>query len=269
MKVSSITLLFIYCFILSFFLVYLLYHQNNSGNVNQAILQKTIVNASEDNIFYTNLFYKIASNLGIDKISHRYHNLYGTHLGPLRHKPLNFLEIGLGCTMNYGPGKSLLAWKQYLTNPDTKISYIEFDRDCALKFNPPVVHKMFIGDQANFEFLDRVGHEAGPFDFIVDDGGHKRTHQINSLIGLWPFLKSNGVYVLEDICSTLIRGYDDSEETPIDIIYKLIMILNDAINPNIPNKVPIKQTFSPSIVELSKTILSINCYYRACVFIKK
>ena len=95
----------------------------------------------------------------------------------MRHKQLNFLEIGLGCLKEYGSGRSIFAWPKYLTHTDTKISFIESDRTCAEKFTS-YVHKMFIGDQSDFEFLKQIGEKSGPFDFIVDDGGHKRTHQV-------------------------------------------------------------------------------------------
>lgn len=271
MKSLGITILIIFSATQTILLIYLFCYPNlntpNESTIQQPI--ETASNPQESTKNLIDLFFKIASNLGIDKIHHRYFNLYGIYLGPLRHKPLNFLEIGLGCTMKYGPGKSLLAWRQFLTHPETRISYIEFNRECAEKFNPPVVHNMFIGDQSDFDFLERVGKEGGPYDVIVDDGGHKRTFQVNSFLGLWPFVKPNGgIYVLEDICFTFTKGFDNSNESAIDMIHKLIMLLND-VNTSGPNVIKVNQTFNPALVEASKTILSINCFYHGCVFVKK
>ena len=88
-------------------------------------------------------------------------------------------------------------------------------------------------------------------------------------MGLWPYVKPNGgVYVLEDLYSTFWNnGYDDSDETAIDMIHKLIMIYNGVLNPK--NPVKVNMTFSPLLVETSRSILSINCYFHACLFIKK
>ena len=58
-------------------------------------------------------------------------------------------------------------------------------------------------------FLEKVGKEGGPFDVIVDDGGHSRQMQINSLIGLWPYVKSNGFYIIEDLGTNFNQNYND------------------------------------------------------------
>ena len=53
-------------------------------------------------------FYQLAQSIGTDKvIAHQYQHLYEKYLEPIKHKPLRLLEVGLGCDMHYGPGKSL------------------------------------------------------------------------------------------------------------------------------------------------------------------
>lgn len=44
--------------------------------------------------------------------------MYEKYLDPIRHKPLKMLEIGLGCNMAYGPGKSYYTWLEFLPNVD-------------------------------------------------------------------------------------------------------------------------------------------------------
>ena len=124
-------------------------------------------------------FRKIASEAGTDKVnSHTYHNLYGTHFSQYRDKKINLLEIGLGCNMGYGPGKSLIVWRKYFTHPETRVNVLEYDRPCAEKFRPPITNGLYIGDQANFTLLEIVGSESGPYDIIIDDGGHFRSHMV-------------------------------------------------------------------------------------------
>lgn len=108
--------------------------------------------------------------------------LYGIHLGLIRHKPLNFIELGFGCTTI--PSHSINIWRQFLTNAHTNISLVEFDARCAAETEQLVVgggdqhgDHMFVGDQGDVDmFLKRVGVEGGPFDVIVDNGGQKRAN---------------------------------------------------------------------------------------------
>jgi hypothetical protein len=44
--------------------------------------------------------------------------VYEKYLEPIRDKPLKMLEIGLGCNMAYGPGKSYYTWLEFLPNVD-------------------------------------------------------------------------------------------------------------------------------------------------------
>lgn len=50
-------------------------------------------------------FHVIGLETKTDKIIYR--ELYEWYLGPRRHDAIRLLEIGLGCTMHYGPGASL------------------------------------------------------------------------------------------------------------------------------------------------------------------
>ena len=123
-----------------------------------------------------NDFYRIASKYGTDKVTdHSYHNVYGHYLAWRRNDPIDLLEIGLGCIMVYGPGKSLLAWREFL--PNAKISILEYDGKCAKKFEDQVEH-MFVGDQSDFNVLENVGKVGGPYDIIIDDGGHSNKQQV-------------------------------------------------------------------------------------------
>jgi hypothetical protein len=58
-----------------------------------------------------------------------------------------------------------------------------------------------LGDQADRGFLESVVERHGPFDIIVDDGGHTMEQQITSIETLFPSLVDGGVYIVED-CHT-------------------------------------------------------------------
>ena len=75
-----------------------------------------------------------------------------------------------------------------------------------------------IGDQADPAFLDRVGAAHGPFDLIVDDGGHKMHQQITSFRHLWPQLRDRGLYIVEDVHTSYWPGFGGGLREPRSFI---------------------------------------------------
>ena len=214
-------------------------------------------------------------NLGIkfsnDKVqTHHYENMYGILLAHLTSEKFNFLEIGLGCHPGY-TGTSIPLWRAYL--PNITYSLLENNAKCAEPYRAKV-DNLFLGDQSDFQFLDVVGTTAGPFQVIVDDGGHSRRQQVNSLIGLWPHLKQNGgIYVIEDFYYSFSKNlhYYDSEESSFDLLMQLIVLLNDPteIEHLQGSKVIKPFKIKEHALAISKELMSIHCYKRACVLIKK
>ena len=214
-------------------------------------------------------FKNISLRHGTDKVTtHHYEYLYGSVLGLLKKKALNFLEVGLGCGMSYGPGKSIPVWREYL--PHARISIMEYNENCAAPFKEKV-DNLFTGDQSDLKTLERVGTQAGPFDFIVDDGGHTRKQQVISVIGLWPYVAPKGVYVIEDFFTSFIRQYNDYGESAYDLVTQLIILMN---NPTPAGFGPATHVF-PNVTiteharKISRSLLSISCFERACVLFKK
>ena len=195
--------------------------------------------------------------------THHYETMYGQLLGPFRNRKLKFMEIGLGCgDHGGGPGHSLRLWRKYL--PQANISIFEYDEKCALEFKNQV-ENLFIGDSGDLNLLQSIGEKYGPFDFIVDDGGHTRKSQINGLVGFWPHMTSKGVYVIEDI---YLSTREDRSKSSLDLIFQILLLFNE-INSNyinfIRDEIPVEK-FARDIV---KDLMSIQCYSHACAFIKK
>ena len=263
-------LLFTFSFVLIIILIYSNYKNRNSDKYSSCInnhhgsRQKD--NLRDEYQYWTDLFAEIGKRHGTDKISsHSYQNVYGHFLGPLREKEINFLEIGIGCSPGQIPGLSILLWKEYI--PNIKLSMLEYNGTCAEQFRSQLEH-LFIGDQSDFDLLNKIG-KVGPFDVVVDDGGHSRRQQINSLIGLWPYLKSKGVYIIEDIMFSFTKEFNDNEnESIFDVISQLFFLFND------PSPFPFKSIYpdkeiSNEIRKVFQDLLSINCYLRVCALIKK
>ena len=66
---------------------------------------------------------------------------------------------------------------------------------------------MEYGDQSDAQFLDRVARQHGPWDLIVDDGGHMMHQQITSFRSMFPHVTSGGMYFIEDLRTNFSAPY--------------------------------------------------------------
>jgi len=79
--------------------------------------------------------------------------------------------------------------------------------------------KIYLGDQANKQFMKYVAENIGkPIDIIIDDGGHFMHQQINSFEALFPYINNDGVYLIEDV-STSLQSKFNNGTTPTFIEY--------------------------------------------------
>jgi len=128
---------------------------------------------------------------------HHYFEIYERHFARFRQARPTVLEIGVQ------GGGSLEMWRQYF-GADARIFGI--DSAATAKRNEDIATKVFIGDQADRNFLRGVAAEVGPLDLVIDDGGHKASQQINSFEELYPKLSQSGVYLVEDTHTALWGG---------------------------------------------------------------
>ena len=98
------------------------------------------------------------------------------------------------------------------------VSFLDIDPACAaLQLDGT---KVEIGDQTDTAFLKRIAETYGPFDMIVDDGGHKMDHQNVSFRELWPHLKDRGLYIVEDTHTSYWPGFGGGYKAPQSFIEK-------------------------------------------------
>jgi len=174
---------------------------------------------------------------------HGYEVLYGTFLIPAakaaaeKKLPFKFLEIGLGCTMSYGPGISVKLWRHLFSFATAEIWEAEHDVKCtetARKNGKLAGINVLVGDQGDPETLDRwMSESGGSFDFVTDDGGHTNPQIANSFAKIWPHVNPGGYYVMEDIMAGRMNhfGYPQNGYTPmVDVIKDWI---DQLIIPNI------------------------------------
>lgn len=192
-------------------------------------------------------------------------------LGQLQTKngQIRIFEIGVGCGMPHGAGKSILTWKEFI--PDRlRLSMLDFDAKCAKDFSHQI-DKLYIGSQSNMTLLNEIVRD-GPYDMIIDDGSHSRSNQVHALMGLWPGVKANGgIYVMEDMVFNYDNWAIDAPETSFEFMTKILhfLIFQEKASKN-PKMLRTKFPFGiEKLKDIADTLLSFNCFKTACLLVKK
>lgn len=121
-------------------------------------------------------------------------DIYESHLAHLQEYKLKILEIGV-----YNGG-SLFMWKNYF--PNATIVGMDIDSYCTRWEDKSNDIHIVLGDQSDPARLIEINEQYGPFDIIIDDGGHENHQVITSFETLFPLLKEGGLYFVEDVfCS--------------------------------------------------------------------
>ena len=108
-------------------------------------------------------------------------------------------------------GGGLDLWSRYL-GPSARLVGLDIDEAAvrAVGDRFPVV----LGDQEDPEMLRRLESEYGPFDVIIDDGGHAMRQQIVSIETLFPLLSDGGTYLVEDVHTSYWSEFGGSLHGP-------------------------------------------------------
>lgn len=141
---------------------------------------------------------------------HYYSRVYSKVFSEIRHKQLNFVEIGLlrpdrdGRRSTAGAegesnavahcAPSLVAWNKWFPNA----SIVGFDID---DFSAASTASITIiqGDMSSPEDLSLIIAQCeGGIDIVIDDGSHVSHHQQIAFSVLFPHLRANGLYCIED-----------------------------------------------------------------------
>jgi len=149
---------------------------------------------------------EIAIKCGTDKSSnaHSYCQYYDMILSQLRDKENALLEIGVD------KGDSIKMWQEYF--PNTFIHGIDIRGDYEyLHDYRTMTH---IVDQSNKGELIVFASQFhdGYFNIIIDDGSHKSSDMILSFETLFPYLRSGGYYIIEDLLCNYDERWKDIEE---------------------------------------------------------
>jgi len=163
---------------------------------NKFYAQGTSVSSSQSSKDLTELCCKFKT----DKCSnlHNYIEIYENYFAPLRESTEKLFEIGILS------GASHLMWKEYFHKAEIYGIDIE---DCS-HLEEKGIHT-FIADQANRDHLKNFIRNYGEqYDIIIDDGGHSMEQQQVSFGFLFKYVKPGGLYIIEDVHTSLKNYYD-------------------------------------------------------------
>ncbi len=134
-----------------------------------------------------------------------YFDIYHRHLGRFRGKPIVVLEFGVS------QGGSLQMWRKYFGRR-AKIYGVDIDPRCK-QFEARRI-KIFIGDQEDRDFLRSIAEKIGPIDVLIEDGGHTMGQQIATFEELYPKVKTDGVFLIEDLHTSYWKKYGGGHRRP-------------------------------------------------------
>ena len=116
---------------------------------------------------------------------------YRTGFGAHEFRPQRILELGVL------RGASLAAWAAKY--PCAQVLGLDLAVDALL----PGRYTAAVADQSSLASLRAAVPADATFELIVDDGGHSMAQQQVTLAALWPNLAPCGVFVVEDLHSSL------------------------------------------------------------------
>ena len=124
--------------------------------------------------------------------------------------------------------------------------------------------KIFQGHQADEAFLKNICSQIGPLDIIIDDGSHIVSHVLASFKILFPFLKEDGIYVIEDTQTSYWPSWGGNSENLNDSATSMNFFKNltDSLN----YQEFLKPDYVPSYFD--RHIVAIH-FYHNLVFIYK
>jgi hypothetical protein len=135
------------------------------------------------------------NNYNTDK--HHGHNyfrlIYNDLLSPLSKDVKKFVEIGVNA------GGSIELWRDYFK--EATIYGLDINVDVALNNNERIELKRV--DQSKKEELISFGLEHNDIDILLEDGSHKMYDQQITLAILFKSIKPGGIYILEDLHTSL------------------------------------------------------------------
>ncbi len=175
-----------------------------------------------------------------------------------RDKVKKILEIGIGC------GNGLRAYIDYF--PNAHIYGVDII-DRKWNFDTSKITTL-IGDQAQSSFLKTVV-ATGPYDIIIDDGGHKMIQQKRSFMNLFGSVAPGGLYSIEDLHTSYWPGWGGGYKRPnstVEYLKGFIDVLNETAYKN--NNMTRTRNIHQKLSWLNSVMKAVH-FYKYLVIIEK
>jgi 23S rRNA U2552 (ribose-2'-O)-methylase RlmE/FtsJ len=179
-----------------------------------------------------------------------YLEIYDRHFSMFRNRPIKMLEIGV-----FGGG-SMQMWKSYFGS-DIKIYGIDINPECKNHEDDNI--EIFIGSQADRNFLKDVMDKIGNVDILIDDGSHMVDHQIVTFEELYKYVNPGGIYLCEDLHTSYWPHYGGELNSPNSFIEYSKRIIDKLTSWHYEN---------PPYNELTRSVHSMH-YYDSMLVIEK
>lgn len=137
---------------------------------------------------------ELAIKYGTDKWGkHHYTPVYHEMFKDRRNEIQNVLEIGPA------EGAGLFMFRDYF--PNALIVGLEIDRERVNNLQNKDRIEVKEGNQGSFEDLYWFDDEwnFSDFDIVIDDGSHNPIDQIFTFQAIFPYLKKDAKYIIEDV----------------------------------------------------------------------
>ena len=187
---------------------------------------------------------------------HNYLDKYEFFLQPWRDKRFCLLELGIY------RGDSARLWERYF--PLADIHCVDIVPECASFATERIKpHIMDLGDEENLKKLRNLHSEI-----IIDDASHWWNHQILALFTLFPSLPSGGVYILEDLETSVNQDIYPDFSHGIDVdAYTVCQRIAKVVAGKVPEEG--EDYFSRNISSIGLTTEMVSVMKGGCVFIKR
>lgn len=176
--------------------------------MNKIILSLLFLGYSISGSSILDLNHSHLNEISLDKTDkssavHNYTPIYDSYFHRFKDTPLTLLEIG------FAGGGSAQMWDQYFPHPETCLYFLDINQEC-FKYTHKLSSRctLYMADQEKEnDLLSTMDKINKFFDIIIDDGGHTMNQQKISFEALFPYIKSGGVYIIEDLHTSYWKLY--------------------------------------------------------------
>jgi hypothetical protein len=148
--------------------------------------------------------------------------IYDRVLSKYKRAPISLLEIGVQ------NGGSLEIWSKYFESAQ-KIVGCDIDENCRkLSFSDKRIG-VVVGSINSDSTLEEIKKISDEYDIIVDDGSHRSEDVITSFVKLFPLLKSDGIYIVEDMHTSYWPSYGGNlrgKNSSMEFFKSLVDVVN-------------------------------------------